>query len=33
MWLGLQMEYDLAKAEKTANSIKVKRITPKHALA
>jgi len=32
MWLGLQMEYDLAKAEKTANRIKVKRISPKHAM-
>jgi len=33
MWLGLQMEYDLAKAEKNAGSIKVKRIAPKHAMA
>ena len=33
MWLGLQMECDLAKAEKTAATIKVKRIAPKHALA
>ena len=33
MWLGLQMEYDLAQAEKTANTIKVKRIAPKHAMA
>ncbi|MDH3504825.1 MAG: HigA family addiction module antitoxin [Nitrospirota bacterium] len=32
MWLGLQMEYDLSKAEKTAATIKVKRITPKHAM-
>ncbi|WP_454064314.1 HigA family addiction module antitoxin [Candidatus Nitrospira salsa] len=32
MWLGLQMEYDLAQAEKTANRIKVKRIAPKHAM-
>lgn len=32
MWLGLQMEYDLAQAEKTANRIKVKRISPKHAM-
>jgi len=33
MWLGLQMEYDLAKVEKTAKTIKVKRIAPKHAMA
>ena len=26
MWLGLQMEYDLAEAEKHADEIKVKRI-------
>ncbi|GJL51062.1 MAG: transcriptional regulator [Nitrospirales bacterium] len=32
MWLGLQMEYDLAQAKKTANRIKVKRIAPKHAM-
>ncbi len=32
VWLGLQMEYDLAQAEKTANKIKVKRIAPKHAM-
>ena len=32
MWLGLQMEYDLSKAEKTADTIKVKKITPKHAM-
>jgi len=31
MWLGLQMEFDLAKTEKTAHTIHVKRITPKHA--
>ena len=33
MWLGLQMEYDLAKVEKTSKTIKVKRIAPKHAMA
>ncbi len=33
MWLGLQMEYGLAKVEKTAKTIKVKRIAPKHAMA
>ncbi len=27
VWLGLQMQYDLAKAEKTARTIKVQRIT------
>ncbi len=27
VWLGLQMQYDLAKAEKTSRSIKVRRIT------
>jgi len=32
MWLGLQMEFDLAKAEKTATTIKVKRIAPKQAM-
>ena len=26
VWLGMQMEYDLARAEKTANHIKIKRI-------
>jgi addiction module HigA family antidote len=26
VWLGLQMEYDLAQAEKTAGNIKVERI-------
>ena len=30
MWLGLQMEYDLAKAEKTAGRIKVTRIVAKN---
>ncbi|MFZ5864012.1 MAG: HigA family addiction module antitoxin [Nitrospirota bacterium] len=27
VWLGLQMEYDLAEAKKSANRIKVRRIT------
>jgi addiction module HigA family antidote len=27
VWLGLQMQYDLAQAEKTADKIKVQRIT------
>ena len=29
VWLGLQMEYDLAEAEKTAGKIKVTRVTAK----
>ena len=29
VWLGLQMEYDLAEAEKTAGKIRVTRIMPK----
>ncbi|MBX3302878.1 MAG: HigA family addiction module antidote protein [Nitrospira sp.] len=29
VWLGLQMDYDLAEAEKTASKIRVTRITPK----
>jgi antitoxin HigA-1 len=29
VWLGMQMEYDLARAEKTAGKIKVARITAK----
>jgi addiction module HigA family antidote len=29
MWLGLQMEYDLAQATKTASKIKVDRISQK----
>ena len=38
VWLGLQMQYDLAQAEKTAHRIKVHRITAAsgradHALA
>ncbi|MBI1818808.1 MAG: HigA family addiction module antidote protein [Nitrospirae bacterium] len=32
IWLGMQMEYDLAQAEKSANKIKVTRITSRHAL-
>lgn len=31
VWLGLQMEYDLAQAEKNAGKIKVSRITAAHA--
>ena len=27
LWLGLQMDYDLAKVEKDADTINVKRIT------
>jgi addiction module HigA family antidote len=30
VWLGLQMEYDLAEAEKTARKIRVTRIMPKN---
>jgi len=36
VWLGLQMEYDLAEAEKAVGKIKVTQITPKkeeHAMA
>jgi len=29
IWLGLQMDYDLAEAEKTAGKIRVTRILPK----
>jgi addiction module HigA family antidote len=29
-WLGMQMEYDLAQAEKNTGRIKVKRITATH---
>jgi len=32
IWLGMQMEYDLAQAEKSANKIKVSRITSRQAL-
>jgi plasmid maintenance system antidote protein VapI len=28
VWLGLQMEYDLAEAEKTSGRIKVVRVAP-----
>jgi antitoxin HigA-1 len=31
VWLGLQMEYDLAEAEKGADKIKVQRITGRRA--
>ena len=31
VWLGLQMEYDLAQAEKDARKIKVQRITSRRA--
>jgi len=30
VWLGMQMEYDLAQAEKGADKIKVNRITATH---
>ena len=30
VWLGLQMEYDLAEAEKTAGKIKVTRVVAKN---
>ena len=30
VWLGLQMEYDLAEAEKTAGKIKVPRVVAKN---
>ena len=33
VWLGLQMEYDLAEATKNADRIKVQRITPSHTAA
>ncbi|MBI4459284.1 MAG: HigA family addiction module antidote protein [Acidobacteria bacterium] len=33
VWLGMQMEYDLAQAEKKAGHIKVERIEPKHVAA
>jgi len=33
VWLGMQMEYDLAQANKNAGHIKVRRITPRHATA
>lgn len=31
VWLGMQMEYDLAEAERSASKIKVSRITGAHA--
>ena len=33
VWLGLQMQYDLAQARKTADRINVPRIAPKHSAA
>jgi addiction module HigA family antidote len=33
VWLGLQMDYDLAEAMKNADHIKVQRITPSHTAA
>ncbi|MFZ5863215.1 MAG: HigA family addiction module antitoxin [Nitrospirota bacterium] len=33
VWLGLQMEYDLAEAKKNADRIKVQRIIPSHTAA
>ena len=33
VWLGLQMDYDLAEAMKNADRIKVQRITPSHTAA
>jgi addiction module HigA family antidote len=33
VWLGLQMEYDLAQANKNADRIKVRRISPSHTAA
>ena len=33
VWLGLQMQYDLAQAEKTAHRIKVRRITARTSSA
>ena len=33
VWLGLQMDYDLAEAMKNADHIKVQRITPSHTTA
>ena len=32
IWLGMQMEYDLAQAEKSAGKIKVNRIIASHAV-
>ena len=33
VWLGLQMEYDLAQASKNAGQIRVRRIEPHHPAA
>lgn len=33
VWLGMQMEYDLARAQKTAGKIRVDRITAKESAA
>ncbi|HVA76642.1 MAG TPA: HigA family addiction module antitoxin [Candidatus Binataceae bacterium] len=33
VWLGMQMEYDLARAEKAAGKIRVDRITAKESAA
>jgi plasmid maintenance system antidote protein VapI len=33
VWLGMQMEYDLAQANKNAGRIKVQRITASHTAA
>ena len=33
VWLGMQMAYDLAQANKNADRIKVRRITPSHTAA
>ncbi len=33
VWLGLQMQYDLAQARKTADHINVRRIAPKRSTA
>ena len=33
VWLGMQMDFDLAEAEKTADKIKVSRIRNSHAVA
>jgi antitoxin HigA-1 len=33
VWLGLQMEFDLAQVSKNADQIKVRRIAPSHTAA
>ncbi len=33
VWLGLQLEYDLAQANKSAGQIRVRRIEPQHPAA